>query len=429
MPMHAGNTSSTPPSTAPHQPCPPAAHAASQAASAAITPPATLGILGGGQLGRMLVHAAQRMGYGTVVLDPDPHCPAAQASQRHIVAAYNDEAAWQQLQAASDAITTEFENVPAAALEYLAQQRPNTTVSPVSPPAQAVAKAQNRLHEKQHFDRCAVPCAPYRALASEADAAALPPEIFPAIVKTARMGYDGKGQASANNAQEALHAWQQLGGVPCVVEKKLALALECSVIIARSANGHVVHFEPQRNVHHGGILATTYAFAGAVPAHLAQELVQATARIAQGLDYVGVLCVEYFVLQDGSWVVNEMAPRPHNSGHYTVDACTHSQFDLQVRTALNLPLAPPRHHSPAILLNLLGDVWLDAAGQPHTPPWQQVLALPGVHLHLYGKQTVKPGRKMGHITVTAPTIDEVQHQAAQVAQLLGLPFAALTTSL
>lgn len=382
----------------------------------AIHPPATLGILGGGQLGRMLVHAAQRMGYGTVVLDPDPHCPAAQASQRHIVAAYDDEAAWQQLQAACDAITTEFENVPAAALEHLAAHKP------VSPPAQAVAKAQNRLHEKQHFDRCQVPCAPYCALTSAADAAALPPEIFPAILKTARMGYDGKGQASANDAQQALHAWQQLGGVPCVVEKKLTLALECSVIIARSADGHVVHFEPQRNVHHGGILATTYAFAGAVPTHLAQELVQATARIAQGLDYVGVLCVEYFVLQDGSWVVNEMAPRPHNSGHYTVDACTHSQFDLQVRTALGLPLVPPRHHSPAILLNLLGDVWLDASGQPRTPPWQQVLALPGVHLHLYGKQDVKPGRKMGHITITAPTIDEVQNQAAQVAQLLGLPF-------
>ncbi|MDO4796255.1 MAG: ATP-grasp domain-containing protein, partial [Brachymonas sp.] len=273
----------------------------------AIHPPATLGILGGGQLGRMLVHAAQRMGYSTVVLDPDPHCPAAQASQRHIVAAYDDKAAWQQLQAACDAITTEFENVPAAALEYLAQQRPDKTVSPVSPPASAVAKAQNRLHEKQHFDRCQVPCAPYRALTSAADAAALPPELFPAILKTARMGYDGKGQASANDAQQALHAWQQLGGVPCVVEKKLALALECSVIIARSADGHVVHFEPQRNVHHDGILATTYAFAGTVPTHLAQELVQATARIAQGLDYVGVLCVEYFVLQDGSWVVNEMA--------------------------------------------------------------------------------------------------------------------------
>ena len=332
------------------------------------------------------------------------------------MAAYDDADGWQQLLHACDGITTEFENVPAAALDYLAQH------TPVSPPAPAVAKAQNRLHEKQHFDHCQVPCAPYRALHHATDALALPPELFPAIVKTARMGYDGKGQATVADAQQAHDAWLQLGGVPCVIEKKLALALECSVIVARNANGNVVHFEPQRNVHHGGVLATTYAFAGAVPGHLAEQLVQATARIADGLNYVGVLCVEYFILQDGSWVVNEMAPRPHNSGHYTVDACTHSQFDLQVRTTMGLPLVAPRHHSAAVLLNLLGDVWLDAAGQPRTPPWQQVLALPDVHLHLYGKQGVKPGRKMGHITITAATAHEAQAQAAQVARLLGLSF-------
>ena len=393
---------------------------ASTPASSAQLPPATLGVLGGGQLGRMLVHAAQRMGYGTVVLDPDAHCPAGQAAQRHIVAAYDDADGWQQLLHACDGITTEFENVPAAALDYLAQH------TPVSPPAPAVAKAQNRLHEKQHFDHCQVPCAPYRALHHATDALALPPELFPAIVKTARMGYDGKGQATVADAQQAHDAWLQLGGVPCVIEKKLALALECSVIVARNANGNVVHFEPQRNVHHGGVLATTYAFAGAVPGHLAEQLVQATARIADGLNYVGVLCVEYFILQDGSWVVNEMAPRPHNSGHYTVDACTHSQFDLQVRTTMGLPLVAPRHHSAAVLLNLLGDVWLDAAGQPRTPPWQQVLALPDVHLHLYGKQGVKPGRKMGHITITAATAHEAQAQAAKVAALLNLPFEPIT---
>ena len=393
---------------------------ASTPASSAQLPPATLGVLGGGQLGRMLVHAAQRMGYGTVVLDPDAHCPAGQAAQRHIVAAYDDADGWQQLLRACDGITTEFENVPATALNYLAQHKP------VSPPAPAVAKAQNRLHEKQHFDHCQVPCAPYRALHHATDALALPPELFPAIVKTARMGYDGKGQATVADAQQAHDAWLQLGSVPCVIEKKLALALECSVIVARNANGNVVHFEPQRNVHHGGVLATTYAFAGAVPGHLAEQLVQATARIADGLNYVGVLCVEYFILQDGSWVVNEMAPRPHNSGHYTVDACTHSQFDLQVRTTMGLPLVAPRHHSAAVLLNLLGDVWLDAAGQPRTPPWQQVLALPDVHLHLYGKQGVKPGRKMGHITITAATAHEAQAQAAQVAALLNLPFEPIT---
>ncbi|MDO5652686.1 MAG: 5-(carboxyamino)imidazole ribonucleotide synthase [Brachymonas sp.] len=379
----------------------------------------TLGVLGGGQLARMLVQAAQRMGYRTVVLDPTPASPAGQISHQQIVAAYDDPKGWQQLCEACDAITTEFENVPAAALEYLSAHKPT------SPPAPAVAIAQDRLLEKQHFDRCSVRCAPYRALHNLADVQALPASLFPAIIKTARLGYDGKGQVSVVDVEQAQTAWQQLGGVPCVIEQKLALALECSVIVARNAQGHTVHFAPQRNDHHNGILATTYAFANAVPQHLADELVQATTRIAKGLDYVGVLCVEYFVLQDGTWVVNEMAPRPHNSGHYTIDACDHSQFDLQARTTLQLPLVPPRQHSAAIMLNLLGDVWLDASDKLRTPRWQQVQALPGVHLHLYGKHDVKPGRKMGHITLTAATAHEVQDKAAQVAALLDLPFEAI----
>lgn len=397
----------------------PANTASTPTSCTALLPPASLGVLGGGQLGRMLVHAAQRMGYETVVLDPSSNSPAGQAAQRQIVAAYDDAAALQQLQQACSAITTEFENVPAATLEQLAAH------VPVSPPAAAVAKAQNRLHEKQHFDSCHVPCAPYRAINSAADVQQLPPDLFPAIIKTARMGYDGKGQATVHHVQEALQAWQQLGSVPCVAEKRLALALECSVIVARSANGDVVHFAPQRNVHHNGILASTYAFDDAVPTHLAQELVQATARIAKGLNYVGVLCVEYFILQDGSWVVNEMAPRPHNSGHYTVDACTQSQFDLQVRTAMGLPLTQPRHHSAAVMLNILGDIWLNADGQQQTPAWNKVLALPGVHLHLYGKKDVKPARKMGHITVTASTAADAQAAAQKAADILGLPFEPL----
>lgn len=379
----------------------------------------TLGVLGGGQLGRMLVHAAQRMGYGTVVLDPTPDSPAGQASHNQIVAAYSDAAGWEQLLAASDAITTEFENVPAAALEYLAARKP------VSPPAQAVAIAQDRLLEKRHFTDCGVPCAPHRALHTPDDVRAVPAELFPAIVKTARMGYDGKGQAHVGSAADLAQVWQGMGGVPCVLEKKLPLAMECSVIVARNAQGDLVHFVPQRNAHLGGILATTYAFAGAVPAHLADALVQATRRIAQGLNYVGVLCVEYFVLQDGSWVVNEMAPRPHNSGHYTIDACDHSQFDLQVRTTMHLPLAQPRQHSAAIMLNVLGDLWLDTQGQLRIPPWEAVQGWPGVHLHLYGKQTVQRGRKMGHITITAATAEVVQTLARRVAHVLGLPFTPL----
>ena len=270
-----------------------------------------------------------------------------------------------------------------------------------------------------------MPCAPYRVIATADDVAQAPASLFPAILKTTRLGYDGKGQSQVSSVNALEQAWLDMGQAPCVLEQRLLLAQECSVIVARNADGTVAHFQPQRNIHHGGILATTYAFAGAVPAHLSDALVQATLRIAEGLDYAGVLCVEYFILQDGSWIVNEMAPRPHNSGHYTIDACEHSQFDLQVRTTMGLPLVPPRQHSAAVMLNLLGDAWIDAADGGHMPPFEAVLALSGVHLHLYGKQKVQRGRKMGHITITAATADEVQDKAARVARALGLPYERL----
>lgn len=379
----------------------------------------TLGVLGGGQLGRMLVQAAQRMGLNTVVLDDAMHGPAGQVAGHTIVAHYNDKNGWEKLRKAASAITTEFENVPSAALQWLAQY------GPVSPPADAVAIAQDRAREKRHFTSCDVPCAPYATILSAADIAALDRSLFPAILKTARMGYDGKGQSLIIRKEDVLPAWQAMNKVPCVLEKRLDLALECSVIIARNAQGQCVHFAPQRNVHHDGILATTYAFEGAVPAALSDQLVQATRRIAQGLRYVGVLCVEYFVLQDGSWVVNEIAPRPHNSGHYTIDACNHSQFDLQVRTTMQLPLAQPQQHSAAIMLNLLGDAWFDANGRQRTPDWNSILSISSVHLHLYGKAEVRTGRKMGHITITASSPTAAQSTAAEVAQILGLPFEAL----
>ena len=379
----------------------------------------TLGVLGGGQLGRMLVHAAQSMGYATVVLDPQADGPAGQASHMQVVAAYDDERGWQQLADVCDGITTEFENVPAAALAWLGERKP------VSPPAHAVAIAQDRVQEKEHFTRCGVRCAPFAGITSDAELQAVPDAMFPAILKTARMGYDGKGQAVVQDRAGLVQAWVEMGRVPCVLEQKLDLALECSVIVARDTQGELVHFQPQRNVHHGGILATTYAFPGAVPQHLAQQLVEATGRIATGLEYVGVLCVEYFILADGSWVVNEMAPRPHNSGHYTIDACEHSQFDLQLRTTMHLPLVQPRHHSPSVMLNQLGDVWFDTDGGQRIPPWEEIQRLPGVHLHLYGKQEVKRGRKMGHVTITAASVDALQDKAEQVARALGVPYERL----
>ena len=234
------------------------------------------------------------------------------------------------------------------------------------------------------------------------------------------MGYDGKGQVTVQNRGELAAAWASLKQVPCVLEKRLALAAECSVIVARGWTGDLAHFPPQRNLHRGGILAVTEVYEGNLPMASVKQSIDATVSIVESLQYVGVLCVEFFLLEDGSLVVNEMAPRPHNSGHYTLDACDLSQFDLQVRTLAGLPLMPPRQHCPAIMLNLLGDLWFDAADQPVTPAWAEVLALPGAHLHLYGKLQARKGRKMGHLTFTGPSIDEVRRNALQAASLLGI---------
>ena len=380
--------------------------------------PATLGVLGGGQLGRMFVHAAQALGYETVVLDPDRASPAGRISHHFICADYFDANALRELAARAHAITTEFENVPAQALADLARTRA------VSPPADCVAIAQDRIREKAHFARCAatsgVAPAPHAVIESDADLAAAPDALLPGILKSARLGYDGKGQARVASRAELAAAWQQMGRVACVLEQMLPLALECSVIVARGADGQVVSLPVQRNLHRGGILAVTEVFEQNMPAALAQQAQSATKNIVNELGYVGVLCVEYFVLQDDRLVVNEMAPRPHNSGHYTVDACDQSQFDLQVRTLAGLPLVPPRQHSAAIMLNLLGELWFDAAGSPREPPWGAVLALPGARLHLYGKAQARPGRKMGHLTFIGLEAAGVRQQALRAAALLGI---------
>ena len=385
--------------------------------------PATLGVMGGGQLGRMFVQAAQRMGYFTAVLEPDAQSPAGQVSHHHIQTDYNDPAGLAQLASLCSAITTEFENVPAGALLALALTRP------VAPGAAAVGIAQNRIEEKAHFTACAgvsgVTCAPYAVIETLAQLQAVPADLLPGILKTARMGYDGKGQVRVTTAADLAAAWADLGQVACVLEKMLPLKAECSVLVARGWDGRVVGFAPQRNVHVDGVLAVTHAYASNMPEVLANAAFEATVSIANHIGYVGVLCVEYFVVDDGSahggLIVNEMAPRPHNSGHYTMDACDVSQFDLQVCTMAGLPLPAPRQHSPAIMLNLLGDVWLDASGQVREPDWQAVLSLPGTHLHLYGKLEARVGRKMGHLNITGDNVASVQAVARQAADLLGLP--------
>jgi 5-(carboxyamino)imidazole ribonucleotide synthase len=406
-----------------------------------------LGVLGGGQLGRMWAHAAQTLGYPTAVLDPDPHSPAGLVSHLHLCADYLDPQALAQMAQQCAAITTEFENVPAQALAQLAQTRF------VSPAASAVAVAQDRAQEKAHFTRCGVPVAPHAVLTHAADVAAVSEALLPGILKTARLGYDGKGQARVANRAELLAAWQAMqSGDPghatpsatvCVLEKMLPLAAECSVVLARGHDGQVVHLPVQANLHRDGILAVTEVGDGALDTALAAQALAAARDVAQGLDYVGVLCVEFFVLRPDapggkpSLVVNEIAPRPHNSGHHSIDSCDVSQFDLQVRCMAGLPLVPPRAHSAAVMLNILGDLWWPAAvpvGAPapqdpkthpstesaREPDWAAVLALPGVHLHLYGKTQPRRGRKMGHLTCTAATLGQARDVARQVAQCLGL---------
>ena len=379
--------------------------------------PATLGVMGGGQLGRMFVHAAQAMGYFTAVLDPDAASPAGRVSHHHIQTDYLDEQGLAQLVQRCAAITTEFENVPAPALLTLGAHRP------VAPASESVAIAQDRAAEKAHFVRCGVPVAPHALIETPAQLAAVAEDLLPGILKTTRMGYDGKGQIRVKTREELAGAWAELKGVPCVLEKMLPLQAECSVIVARGADGQMVNFPVQLNLHRDGILAVTSVHEGAVPADVAAQAVAATRAIAEGLNYVGVLCVEFFILQGGQLVVNEMAPRPHNSGHYTMNACDQSQFELQVRTLAGLSLTQPRQHSSAIMLNLLGDLWPEVTPTgkgPTSPAWGQVLALPGTHLHLYGKLSARPGRKMGHLNITGATPEAVRATALQAAALLGM---------
>lgn len=389
----------------------------------------TLGVMGGGQLGRMFVQAAQRMGYFTVVLDADPASPAGQVSQYHIAADYLDEQGLAQLMQRSAAITTEFENVPAPALVTLGAHRP------VAPNAECVAIAQDRRLEKSKLSAVAkasgVGPVPYAVIEHADDLARVPAHCLPGILKTATLGYDGKGQVRVADRAQLAAAWAQLKNLPCVLEQLAPLAAECSVIVARGADGQMVTLPVARNTHVDGILAVSEIYQDNLPSALINVAQAATKCIAENLGYVGVLCVEFFILQDANGqlsatsplAVNEMAPRPHNSGHWSMDGCSLSQFDLQVRTLCGLPLPEPRQHSASIMLNLLGDVWFGADGVAKAPDWAAVLALPGTHLHLYGKLEARVGRKMGHLNITAASAAQARAVAAQAAAVLGLAFA------
>lgn len=373
-----------------------------------------LGILGGGQLARMFCHVAQRMGYKVAVLDPDRFSPAGAVADKQICADYDDQTALQQLAKLCVAITTEFENVPAQSLDFLAQQ------VRVTPSGSAVAVVQDRIIEKQFITKAGVPVVPYIAVRSAADLDAASDALFPAILKAARFGYDGKGQARVQTKEQALEAFTELGEVDCVLEALQSLEDEISVVVARGLDGETVIYTPSHNQHRDGILAVSTA---ADPMQLSafhEKAQQAAVAIAEALDYYGVLCVEFFVLDDGILLANEVAPRPHNSGHFTIEACLSSQYEQQVRVMAGLPLGSSQIAQASVMLNLLGDLWFDETEQYREPDWEQLLAVPGVYLHLYGKAEARPARKMGHVTVVGKDHKECQHRAKMAAAALGL---------
>ncbi|WP_416234623.1 5-(carboxyamino)imidazole ribonucleotide synthase [Methylophaga sp. OBS4] len=372
-----------------------------------ILPGATLGMLGGGQLGRMFTTAAQTMGYKVVVFDPDPQSPAGVIAEQHICAKYDNEKALEKLAQSCDAITTEFENIPAATLAFLEQK----TI--VHPSSKALATTQNRNVEKAFIASLGIPTVPFAAIHDVDDIAAAEQTIqFPAILKVATFGYDGKGQVVCQSLQEVYQAFDALGNVECVLEQRIDLEREISVVLARSTSGMVTNFPVAENVHINGILHTTTVPSG-VPVEQAQQALQMADKIAEGLDYVGTMAVEFFVSTSGEIIANEIAPRPHNSGHYTVDACHTSQFEQQVRMLCGLPSGNCDLISPVVMVNLLGDVW--GSSVPH---WNTLLVHPNIKLHLYGKQEARPGRKMGHFNILANNTQQAMELAEKAFQSL-----------
>jgi len=359
--------------------------------TAPLPPGSKIGIIGGGQLGRMLVMAAARLGYRTAILEPQPGCPAAQVANRQIVAAYDDPAALAELAEACAVVTYEFENVPVAAADALA------ALVPVFPPPQALEVAQDRVAEKQFLNGIGVPTAHFSPVDDDGQLAdALNRFHGSGVLKTRRMGYDGKGQRLFRDAsgRDLSGTWAEMGGVPLILEALVPFVREISLIAARGADGAFHAYDPAENVHRDGILHSSTVPANIAPATAAAA--RAAARdIMEALDYVGVIGVEFFVIEDGSLLVNEIAPRVHNSGHWTEAACAVSQFEQHIRAVADLPLAAPHRHSDCVMENLIGD---DVARAP------ALLAEPDLVLHLYGKADARPGRKMGHFTrLTRPT--------------------------
>ena len=372
--------------------------------SKAILPGSTLGVLGGGQLGRMFCLAARTMGYRTVVLDPDPMCGAGMIADVHIKADYTDESALREMAEQCDAITLEFENIPSQSVRYITEK---TTVYPV---AESLEIAQNRDLEKQFAQKAGLQPVPYFAVQSESDLLKAADEIgFPSILKSNTLGYDGKGQYVVNGTDELIAAYNDAGKVDCVLEKQIAIKCEVSAIVARNAAAEVASFPVSENLHRNGILHMSI-----VPARVSDEITQLAidnaSILADAMSYIGILAVEFFVSEDDVLYFNEMAPRPHNSGHYTKDACVTSQFEQQVRMMCGLTPGDTRLMSPVVMVNMLGDLWL--------PDWNELFAQNNIKLHLYGKKEARAGRKMGHFNVLAEDVESAIDAAEAVFRKL-----------
>ena len=378
--------------------------------SAVYYPDAMLGMLGGGQLGRMFTLAAHSMGYRVAVLDPDRGSPAGAIADVHLRAAYQDREALQQLADTCVAVTTEFENVPADTLRWLAAH------CTVRPTADSVAVAQDRIREKRFLTQYGFEVAPYAVIENVDAFADADPALLPGILKRARFGYDGKGQARVATFDEARTAFAALGLEPCVLEKQVSLASEVSVVAARGADGVTRSFPVAENRQRNGILDVSIVPAR-VSAEIARKAEACAEAVATRLGYCGVLAVEFFVTGEGALLVNEIAPRPHNSGHYTIDACATSQFEQQVRTLCGLPLGDTRLLSPVVMVNLLGDVW-----QRGAPAWRSVFDCADAKLHLYGKHEARAGRKMGHYTVLGSDAGDALDKALAIRAKLSPDF-------
>ncbi|MFM2344183.1 MAG: hypothetical protein RLZZ210_793 [Pseudomonadota bacterium] len=378
-----------------------------------------LGILGGGQLGRMFTQSAQAMGYQVCVLDPAPReqSPAASIANFHICADYTDEQALAYMANLCQAISTEFENVPASTLEFL-----TSTGTFVAPNAFAVSIAQNRIQEKMFFCNLGLEVAPFHIISSVEDMYKLNEQLdedfFPAILKTTQLGYDGKGQITVYTLEELVNAWQELRQVECILEKRINIHHEISVVLGRDRYGNIANYPIGQNVHKNGILFTSTVPSPITPANVAQKAYQQAKIIAESLNYIGVFCVEFFVLENEHIYINEIAPRPHNSGHYTQNACITSQFEQQARILAGLPLGSTVQHSPVVMVNILGDSWFTHNNEYNEPNWQQMLQHSGVQLHLYGKNEARCGRKMGHINCVSDTLKHAQNIAQHVIDLL-----------